>query len=132
MAGNYRLLKCTIIAANLLLLLLVLLINTYTCTAGAAQSFLPVTSSVSSCGSGPECATAGGGVVIGEEFVMMDSETSKKLLESAPGSGDHLSYSTLDSAPVCNAAVQNSCFTDQKYGKMNCGTYHRTCGGGGP
>ncbi|XP_019157064.1 PREDICTED: uncharacterized protein LOC109153653 isoform X1 [Ipomoea nil] len=122
-AGNYySLLNCSIVA-NLLLLLLLPTIYTRA-AAGAVM--------MGGCRTAAECATAGGGVVIGEEFVMMDSETSKKLLESTSGNHPYLSYtSVLDNATACKGAVQNSCFSDKKYGKMNCGPYHRTCGGGG-
>nr|GLL26540.1 uncharacterized protein LOC109153653 isoform X2 [Ipomoea trifida] len=55
-------------AGNHLLLLLLLLI--YTRAAGAGM--------IGGCRTAAECATAGGGGVIGEEFAMlMDSETNK-------------------------------------------------------
>nr|GMD01048.1 RALF-LIKE 27 family protein [Ipomoea batatas] len=120
MGANYRLFKCSCIAANILLLLL--LPNIYTCAAGAAaQSLFSVPSSVAS--------VRGGRGVIGEEFVMMDSETSRRLLESA--SNNHVSYGSLNKGPICNAKQYGSCVGDPNNPKINCNVYNRGCGGGG-
>nr|GMC94534.1 RALF-LIKE 27 family protein [Ipomoea batatas] len=111
MAGKHRLLKC------LLLLLLI-----YTRAAGAVM--------IGGCRTAAECATAGGGVVIGEEFAMlMDSETNKRLLERATNNLNI--YDSLHPGPICDAKSYGDCIGKAQNRMIKCGNYTRDCSGGG-
>ncbi|XP_019157065.1 PREDICTED: uncharacterized protein LOC109153653 isoform X2 [Ipomoea nil] len=118
-AGNYySLLNCSIVA-NLLLLLLLPTIYTRA-AAGAVM--------MGGCRTAAECATAGGGVVIGEEFVMMDSETNKRLHERATNSPI---YASLQKGPICHETKYQNCFDKPLNLKIKCGNYTRDCSGSG-
>nr|GMC91524.1 uncharacterized protein LOC109153653 isoform X2 [Ipomoea batatas] len=110
MAGKHRLLTC------LLLLLLI-----YTRAAGAGM--------IGGCRTAAECATAGGGGVIGEEFAMlMDSETNKRLLERAT---NNPIYDSLQKGPYCDAKKYQDCLGKPQNLMKNCGDYTRDCSGSG-
>nr|GMC59488.1 protein RALF-like 27 [Ipomoea batatas] len=80
-----------------------------------------------SAGAAAECR--GGGTVGdcmetgGEEF-LMDSETTRRLLDTA---GKHLVYTPLKKGALCNANRYGNCLADAVGVKMNCNSSNKSC-----
>nr|GMC67376.1 protein RALF-like 27 [Ipomoea batatas] len=75
---------------------------------------------------GSECTGTVGGCMeaVGEEF-LMDSETTRRLLDGGPKG--HIGYNTLDKRPICGARRYGSCLGNQKNKKMNCNFHNKSC-----